>query len=51
MLARSMSNRYQLVSLSNERLLTGLSRLAHSERELVADLLAHLAELDERRFF
>ena len=46
-----MSNRYCLGGLGNEELLAGLSGLVKRADELLADLLAHLAELDERRLF
>ena len=46
-----MSNRYCLGGLGNEELLAGLSRLVKRSDELLSDLLAHLAELDERRLF
>ena len=46
-----MSNRYCLGGLGNEELLLGLSGLVKRGDELLADLLAHLAELDERRLY
>ena len=46
-----MSNRYCLGGLGNEELLAGLSGLVKRADELLADLLAHLAELDERRLY
>ncbi len=46
-----MSNRYCLGGLGNEELLLGLSGLVKRGNELLADLLAHLAELDERRLY
>src|SRR5258708_24159485 len=46
-----MQDRYRLGGLGNEELLAGLARLVQRERDLLSDLLAHLAELDERRLF
>ncbi len=46
-----MSDRYCLGGLGNEELLAGLSGLVKRSDELLADLLAHLAELDERRLY
>src|SRR5450755_4622948 len=46
-----MRDRYRLVGVGNEELLAALSALVKRERELLADFLAHLAELDERRLF
>jgi 5-methylcytosine-specific restriction endonuclease McrA len=46
-----MMDRYQLGRLGNAELLAALSGLVRSEHALVSDLLAHLAELDERRLF
>jgi hypothetical protein len=44
-----MSNRFRLVGVENTELLAGLSRLVRRGNELTGDLLAHLAELEERR--
>src|SRR5450631_3809612 len=44
-----MSNRYRLVGVKNAQLLAGLSRLVQRGNELTAEVLAHLAELEERR--
>jgi 5-methylcytosine-specific restriction endonuclease McrA len=46
-----MSNRYCLGGLGNDQLLAALSGLAKRAAGLLADLLAHLAELDERRLY
>src|SRR5450631_2710874 len=43
-----MSSRFRLVSMKNTELLAGLSRLVQRSNELTGDLLAHLAELEER---
>ncbi len=37
--------------MQNEQLLAALTRLVQQENELTSDLLAHLAELDERRLY
>src|SRR5450432_1644805 len=44
-----MGNRYQLRSVGNVELLAELSALVARQNDLTGDLLAHLAELDERR--
>ena len=44
-----MSNRFQLLSMKNTELLAGLSQLVKRGNELTAEVLAHLAELEERR--
>jgi hypothetical protein len=44
-----MSNRFRLVRVENAELLAGLSQLVQGGNELTGDLLAHLAELEERR--
>src|SRR5450631_3114639 len=44
-----MSNRFGLLSVKNAELLAGLSRLVQRGNELTAEVLAHLAELEERR--
>ncbi len=46
-----MRDRYWLGRLGNEQLLVALKALVLQENELTSDLLAHLAELDERRLF
>lgn len=46
-----MSDRYRLVALGNEQLLGALAELVRRENDALSDLLAHLAELDERRLF
>ncbi len=46
-----MSNRYCLGGLGNDELLAGLGGLVKRADELLSDLLAHLAELDERRLY
>ena len=46
-----MSNRYCLGGVGNEELLASLVGLVTRADELLADLLAHLAELDERRAY
>src|SRR4051812_17285957 len=43
-----MSDRYRLGGLEDDQLLTALSGLVRREHDLLSDLLAHLAELDER---
>jgi hypothetical protein len=43
-----MSNRYRLLSVKNAELLAGLSQLVQRGNELTAEVLAHLAELEER---
>jgi hypothetical protein len=44
-----MSNRFGLLSVKNAELLAGLSQLVKQGNELTAEVLAHLAELEERR--
>ena len=46
-----MTDRYCLGRLGNGQLLAGLKALVQQENDLMSDLLAHLAELDERRLF
>jgi hypothetical protein len=46
-----MQNRYRLGELGNEQLLAALAGLVRRENDLMSDLLAHLAELDERRLY
>ena len=46
-----MSDRYRLVALGNDALVAALARLVRRENELLSDMLAHLAELDERRLY
>jgi hypothetical protein len=43
-----MSDRYRLVGLDDVQLLAALSALVKRENDSLSDLLAHLAELDER---
>lgn len=40
-----------VVYLSNDELLARVKHLAEREREVIASLIAHLAELDERRLY
>jgi hypothetical protein len=44
-----MRERYRLVCLGNSELLAGLSDLVRRSNELTGDVLAHLAELEERK--
>jgi hypothetical protein len=44
-----MRERYRLVGLGNSELLAGLSDLVRRSNELTGDVLAHLAELEERK--
>src|SRR4249920_2523646 len=44
-----MRARYRLVGLQNSELLAGLSDLVRCCNELTGDVLAHLAELEERK--
>jgi hypothetical protein len=44
-----MSNRFRLLGVKNAELLAGLSQLVRRGNELTAEVLAHLAELEERR--
>ena len=46
-----MSDRYRLGGIGNDELLVALSGLVRREHDLMSDLLAHLAELDERRLY
>jgi hypothetical protein len=46
-----MKNRYRLGGLGNDELLAALPVLVQRGNENTADLLAHLAELDERRLY
>jgi hypothetical protein len=46
-----MKGRYRLGGLGNDELLAALSGLVRREHDLMSDLLAHLAELDERRLY
>src|SRR3982751_3922140 len=43
-----MNDRYRLGGLDDVQLLAGLSALVRRENDCLSDLLAHLAELDER---
>jgi hypothetical protein len=46
-----MSDRYRLVALGNAQLLAALAELVRRENDALSDLLAHLAELDERHLY
>src|SRR5471030_1698840 len=46
-----MRDRYRLSGVGDEQLLAALSVLVRRENDLMSDLLAHLAELDERRLY
>src|SRR5476649_1426987 len=46
-----MRDRYRLGGLGNEELVAALSVLVQRENDMMSDLLAHLAELDERRLY
>ncbi len=46
-----MSDRYRLVALGNDQLVAALSALVRRENDALSDLLAHLAELDERHLY
>jgi hypothetical protein len=46
-----MGDRYRLGGIGNDQLLATLSALVRREHDLMSDLLAHLAELDERRLY
>jgi HNH endonuclease len=46
-----MKARYRLGGLGNDELLAALAGLVRREHEVMSDLLAHLAELDERRLY
>ena len=43
--------RYSLTHLSNEVLRSELSQKAANEKEATAELLAHIAEFDERKLY
>ncbi|HVP15561.1 MAG TPA: hypothetical protein VMS88_08445, partial [Terriglobales bacterium] len=44
-------NTYSLAHLSDATLVRDLTTLVHRERATAAELLAHLAEFDERRLY
>jgi hypothetical protein len=46
-----MRDRYRLSGVGDDELLAALSALVRRENDLMSDLLAHLAELDERRLY
>ena len=46
-----MRERYRLIGVGNEELVAALSGLVRRENDLMSDLLAHLAELDDRRLY
>jgi 5-methylcytosine-specific restriction endonuclease McrA len=46
-----MSDRYRLVALGNDQLVGALAELVRRENDALSDLLAHLAELDDRRLY
>jgi hypothetical protein len=46
-----MRDRYRLSGVGNDELLAALSALVRRENDLMSDLLAHLAEMDERRLY
>jgi hypothetical protein len=46
-----MEQRYHLQALANADLLAALSRIVRRGNEITAELLVHLAELDERQLF
>ena len=46
-----MRDRYRLGGVGNEDLVAALSVLVRRENDALSDLLAHLAELDERRLY
>src|SRR5450432_3224082 len=46
-----MRERYRLGGVGNEELVAALFVLVRRENDLMSDLLAHLAELDERRLY
>ena len=46
-----MKHRHQLAGLGNDELLAALSTLVKHDQALTADLLVHLAEIDERQLF
>src|SRR5450432_1830885 len=45
-----MRNRYRLEGLKDDQLLAALSAIVGKGNQVTADLLAHLAEVDERQF-
>jgi hypothetical protein len=49
--AKRMRDRYRLSGVGDDELLAALSALVRRENDLMSDLLAHLAELDERRLY
>jgi hypothetical protein len=46
-----MRNKQDLKSISDDDLLRGLSELLQNSRRIEADLIAHMAEVDERRLY
>ena len=46
-----MRDRYRLGGIGNDELLAALVGFVQREHDLMSDLLAHLAELDERRLY
>src|SRR5471030_1772608 len=46
-----MRDRFRLGGVGNQELVAALSVLVQRENHLMSDLLAHLAELDERRLY
>ena len=46
-----MIDRYRLVEVDSDQLVAALFKLVRREHDLLSDLLAHLAELDERRLY
>src|SRR5687768_7225882 len=42
---------YSYKHLTNTQLLSGLTRLTHDSRQRLAELLAHMAEVDERKLY
>ena len=51
MLERNMSHEHRLDSLSDEELLERLNTLVARHRELDAEVVAHIAEVDERQLY
>ena len=47
----SMDTRYQLESLADHDLVNRLSALVRAERNVLADVLAHIAEVDARKIY
>ena len=47
----AMRDRYRLGGVGDNELVVALSVLVQRENDLMSDLLAHLAELDERRLY